>query len=111
MVFLLLIANIFNLGADVTAMGAAAQLIFGGNLNALRLLIFGVASVALQIFVPYKKYVHYLKWLTLALFAYVATAFVVHVPWLAASSRDGFTEAVMDARLLDGAGRGAGHDH
>jgi len=31
--------------------------------------------------VPYKKYVHYLKWLTLALFAYVATAFVVHVPW------------------------------
>jgi NRAMP (natural resistance-associated macrophage protein)-like metal ion transporter len=83
-VFLLLVANIFNLGADVTAMGAAAQLIFGGNLN-LYALLFGVASVALQVFVPYKKYVHYLKWLTLALFAYVATAFVVHVPWLAAA--------------------------
>jgi len=38
----------------------------------------------LQVFVPYKRYVEYLKWLTLALFAYVATAFVVHVPWLAA---------------------------
>jgi Mn2+/Fe2+ NRAMP family transporter len=33
------------------------------------------------VYVPYKKYVHYLKWLTLALFAYVATAFAVHVPW------------------------------
>jgi Mn2+/Fe2+ NRAMP family transporter len=31
--------------------------------------------------VPYRKYVRYLKWLTLVLFAYVATAFVVHVPW------------------------------
>ena len=82
-VLLLLAANIFNLGADVTAMGAAAQLVFGGNLK-VYMLSFGVASLLLEIFVPYKKYVQYLKWLTLALFAYVATAFVVHVPWLAA---------------------------
>jgi Mn2+/Fe2+ NRAMP family transporter len=41
---------------------------------------FGLISLLLQIFVPYKQYVRYLKWLTLALFAYVATAFVVHVP-------------------------------
>jgi Mn2+/Fe2+ NRAMP family transporter len=32
-------------------------------------------------FIPYRKYVRYLKWLTLALFAYVATVFVIHVPW------------------------------
>jgi Mn2+/Fe2+ NRAMP family transporter len=82
-VFLLSAANIFNLGADISAMGAAAQLILGGNINAYALL-FGIASLLLQIAVPYRKYVHYLKWLTLALFAYVATAFVVHVPWPAA---------------------------
>jgi NRAMP (natural resistance-associated macrophage protein)-like metal ion transporter len=80
LVSLLCLANIFNLGADVTAMGAAAQLLFGGSLNAY-VLVFGLLSLFLVVYVPYKKYVHYLKWLTMALFAYVATAFVVHVPW------------------------------
>jgi len=80
LVSLFCLANIFNLGADVTAMGAAAQLVFGGSLNTY-VLVFGLLSLILVVYVPYKKYVHYLKWLTLALFAYVATAFVVHVPW------------------------------
>jgi NRAMP (natural resistance-associated macrophage protein)-like metal ion transporter len=80
LVLLLCAANIFNLGADVTAMGAAAQLVFGGSLNSYAL-GFGLVSLLAVVFVPYKKYVKYLKWLTLALFAYVATAFVVHVPW------------------------------
>ncbi|MGC1911175.1 MAG: divalent metal cation transporter [Candidatus Acidiferrales bacterium] len=83
LVSLLCIANIFNLGADVSAMGAAAQLVFGGSLNAFAL-AFGIVSLLLQVYVPYKKYVRYLKWLTLVLFAYVATAFVVHVPWKSA---------------------------
>ena len=80
-VLLLCVANIFNLGADITAMGAAARLVFGGNLNAYAV-AFGLFSLLLQIFLPYRNYVRYLKWLTLALFAYVATAFVVHVPWV-----------------------------
>jgi Mn2+/Fe2+ NRAMP family transporter len=83
LVALLCLANIFNLGADITAMGAAAQLVIGGSLNAY-VLVFGIVSLLLQIYIPYKKYVRYLKWLTLALFAYVATAFVVHVPWATA---------------------------
>src|ERR1700732_1210010 len=83
LVSLLCIANIFNLGADVTAMGAAAQLVFRGSLN-VYVLVFGVLSLLLQVYVPYRKYVRYLKWLTLVLFAYVATAFVVHVPWTTA---------------------------
>ncbi len=80
LVSLLCLANIFNLGADVTAMGAAAKLVFGGSLNAY-VLIFGLLSLLLQVYVPYRKYVRYLKWLTLVLFAYVVTAFVVHVQW------------------------------
>jgi NRAMP (natural resistance-associated macrophage protein)-like metal ion transporter len=83
LVALLCLANIFNLGADVTAMGAAAQLVFGGSLNAYAL-AFGLLSLVLQMYVPYKRYVRYLRWLTLTLFAYVATAFVVHVPWKSA---------------------------
>jgi NRAMP (natural resistance-associated macrophage protein)-like metal ion transporter len=83
LVFLLCAANIFNVGADISAMGAATKLVFGGSVNAYAVLL-GLLSLALQTYVPYRKYVHYLKWLTLSLFAYVATAFIVHVPWLAA---------------------------
>jgi NRAMP (natural resistance-associated macrophage protein)-like metal ion transporter len=80
LISLLCLANIFNIGADITAMGDAAHLVFGGFLN-VYVLAFGFLSLLLQVFVPYKKYVRYLKWLTLVLFAYVATAFVVHTPW------------------------------
>jgi NRAMP (natural resistance-associated macrophage protein)-like metal ion transporter len=79
MVSLLLVANIFNLGADVGAMGAAAKLFLPGPIWAYILLL-GAVSLLLQIAVPYTSYVPYLKWLTVALFAYVATAFVVGEP-------------------------------
>jgi NRAMP (natural resistance-associated macrophage protein)-like metal ion transporter len=85
-VSLLLIANIFNLGADIGAMGAAAKLLLPGPLWAY-ILFFGITSLALQVMVPYTKYVRYLKWLTVALFAYVATAITVGEPkWLAIRS-------------------------
>jgi NRAMP (natural resistance-associated macrophage protein)-like metal ion transporter len=77
---LLVIANVINLGADLSAMGAALQLLIGGS-ALLYAVIFAVISLLLQIFVPYEKYVNLLKWLTLVLFAYVATVFVVRVPW------------------------------
>ena len=83
LVFLLCAANIFNVGADISAMGAATKLVFGGSGSAYAVLL-GLVSLLLQTYVPYRKYVHYLKWLTLSLFAYVATAFIVHVPWLMA---------------------------
>jgi NRAMP (natural resistance-associated macrophage protein)-like metal ion transporter len=83
MVSLLLVANIFNLGADIGAMGAAAKLFLPGPFWAYVLLLGGV-SLILQVAVPYTKYVGYLKWLTLVLFAYVATAIVVGQPKWAA---------------------------
>ena len=77
---LLFLANVITLGADISAMGATLQLVIGGSLL-LYVLIFSVISLILQILVPYTRYVKYLKWLTLALFSYIATVFVVHVPW------------------------------
>lgn len=77
---LLLIANTINIAADVSAMGEALKLIVGGPAQ-LYALAFGVMSLLLQVFIPYRRYVRILKWLTLALLAYVATAFVVHIPW------------------------------
>lgn len=72
--------NVFNLGADIGAMGAAGQMLVPAQ-TGIYILVFGVVSLALQLFVPYSSYVKYLKWLTISLFAYVAAAFFAHVPW------------------------------
>jgi Mn2+/Fe2+ NRAMP family transporter len=75
-----LVANVINLGADIGAMGAAVTLVLPGP-GFLYTIGFGLFSIGLQVLVPYSKYVHYLKWLTLSLFAYVGTAFVIRIPW------------------------------
>lgn len=74
----LLIANTVNIAADVSAMGEALSLITGGPTQ-LYAVMFGMISLLLQVFIPYRRYVRLLKWLTLALQAYMATAFVVHI--------------------------------
>ncbi|GBL45913.1 manganese transport protein MntH [Sulfuriferula multivorans] len=83
---LLLIANTINIAADISAMGAALKLIIGGRAQWYAV-GFGAVSLLLQVFIPYKRYVRILKWLTLALLAYVATVFVIHVPWTEALTR------------------------
>ncbi|MBS0333139.1 MAG: divalent metal cation transporter [Proteobacteria bacterium] len=80
LIALLLVANVINIGADLAAMGAAGRLVAGGSQHLWTLGFAGV-SLGLQVFVPYHRYVGYLKWLTLALLAYVAVAFTVHVDW------------------------------
>jgi NRAMP (natural resistance-associated macrophage protein)-like metal ion transporter len=79
-VSMLLVANTINIGADIAAMADAMRLITGGSHGAYSIL-FGVISVLLQVFIPYNRYVHVLKWLTLALLAYVFVVFSVHIPW------------------------------
>jgi Mn2+/Fe2+ NRAMP family transporter len=77
---LLLVANVANLGADIGAMGSALKLLVGGS-ALLYSIAFGVLSASAAIFVPYSRYAQILKWSTLVLFVYVATALVIHVPW------------------------------
>jgi NRAMP (natural resistance-associated macrophage protein)-like metal ion transporter len=79
-VALLLIANIINIGADVGAMGSAVNLLVGGPAH-LYCVLFALVSVVLQVRIPYKTYSGILKWLTLSLFAYVGTIFVVQINW------------------------------
>ena len=80
LVGLLVVANTINLGADLGAMAAALKLLIGGPQLAY-VAAFGLASVLLEVFMRYSRYVSVLKWLTLSLFAYVAVAFVVKTPW------------------------------
>jgi NRAMP (natural resistance-associated macrophage protein)-like metal ion transporter len=80
MVTLLLIANIVNLGADLSAMGAALVLLTGGN-PVVYTLMFGILCVVLEVALSYARYAAILKWTTLSLFAYVAVVIVADVPW------------------------------
>src|SRR5665213_2588437 len=80
LVALLVVANTINLGADMGAMGAALNLVVGGP-TLLYVALFGAASILLEVFVRYARYVSVLKWLTMSLFAYVGVALVVKMPW------------------------------
>jgi NRAMP (natural resistance-associated macrophage protein)-like metal ion transporter len=80
LVGLLVVANTINIAADIGAMGEAIRLLIGGPL-ALYVIGFGVLSMVTQVFFSYQRTVRILKWLTLALFAYVAVILVVSVPW------------------------------
>jgi len=79
-VLLLLIANTLNIAADVAAMGEVAELVTGFDRH-LMTAFFVFGTLLLQVFVPYHRYVFFLKWLTLSLLAYAAVLFTVHVPW------------------------------
>jgi NRAMP (natural resistance-associated macrophage protein)-like metal ion transporter len=79
-VALLLVANVINLGADISAMGGALKLLVGGSALFFSV-VFGLLSVVAAVFVPYRHYAQLLKWSALVLLVYVATAFVVHLRW------------------------------
>lgn len=79
-VSLLLVANVINLGADLSAMGASLQLIIGGNAS-LYTLLFGIVCILLEVGLSYPRYAGILKWSTLSLFAYFGVVMVANVPW------------------------------
>jgi Mn2+/Fe2+ NRAMP family transporter len=85
-VALLVIANTINIAADIAAMGDAVQLLIGGPPQIYSVAI-GVVCLVLQVFLPYQRYVRYLKWLTLALLSYVVLVLTIHIPWREVATR------------------------
>jgi NRAMP (natural resistance-associated macrophage protein)-like metal ion transporter len=86
LIVLLIVANLFNLGADIGAMGESLHLLTGGpgTLRILYAVALTAGAVLLQLFLSYVRYTAILKYLTIILLVYVITAFVVHVPWTTA---------------------------
>jgi NRAMP (natural resistance-associated macrophage protein)-like metal ion transporter len=80
LVGLLVVANTINIAADIGAMGEAVRLLAGGP-HAAYIVGFGVLSIVCQVTFSYERTVRVLKWLTLALFSYVAVVLSVSVPW------------------------------
>jgi NRAMP (natural resistance-associated macrophage protein)-like metal ion transporter len=79
-VCLVVVANTINIGADIGAMAAAAELLVPIPFVVMALLFTAIILI-LEIFTSYKAYSKILKWLALALLAYPITAFIVEQPW------------------------------
>ncbi len=82
-VALLFVANTLNIGADLAAMAEASRLLVPAPPSWGYVLGYGLLTTLGQVLLSHTRYVAVLKWLTLSLFAYVATVCVVHVPWRA----------------------------
>jgi Mn2+/Fe2+ NRAMP family transporter len=95
-VVLLLIANTLNIAADVAAMGEVGQLVTGIDRHLMTLAV-AALTLGLQIFVPYHRYVAFLKWLCLSLLAYAAVLFTVRVSWGEVVSRTVWPRFVPNA--------------
>lgn len=79
-VFLLLTANVLNLGADLGAMADALDLLLPGP-RWLYVVLFAAVCAFMQLVPQYTRYVAVLKWLTLSLFAYLGVVIFARVSW------------------------------
>jgi len=99
-VLLLLVANTLNIAADVAAMGEVAELVSGVDRH-LMTALFVVGTLLLQVLVPYRRYVRFLKWLTLALLAYALVLFAIQVPWMEVARRTAWPRFRLDAHAAE----------
>jgi NRAMP (natural resistance-associated macrophage protein)-like metal ion transporter len=76
----LLLANILNIGADLSGMADGAELLTGLSSHGW-VILFGLLITLATVYMRYGTMTRVLKWLVLALFAYAATAFYIHPPW------------------------------
>jgi len=77
---LLLVANTFNIAADLAGMGDAVEMLLGLPPH-LVIPVIGVIILMTTIYCRYTTFAQYLKWLTVALFAYIVTAFLAAPDW------------------------------
>src|SRR5258707_7820211 len=73
-------ANSINVGADLSGMSDAAEMLTRVNSHVF-VIVFGVGISVATIFFRYHQIATILKWLALVLFAYVITGFIVHPDW------------------------------
>ncbi len=76
----LLIANTFNVGADLGAIAAAVGLLVPVR-TAILIVPIAAVILALVTFGSFRALTRLFKWLTLSLFAYVAASFFAHPNW------------------------------
>jgi NRAMP (natural resistance-associated macrophage protein)-like metal ion transporter len=98
-VFIQVVTNTINIGADLSAMASSAQLMWHIGYYIWLIIVVGI-SVPLIVAVPYRTYATYLKFLGLALLTYVATAFTITVNWREVLSATLFPKLRFDRGYL-----------
>ncbi|MHB8831348.1 MAG: NRAMP family divalent metal transporter [Patescibacteria group bacterium] len=81
LVFLILIANTINIGADLGAMADTTRLIVPQVPFAVLAIGYTVLILFLEIFITYKTYAKILKWFALTLLSYFVTVLLVTTNW------------------------------
>jgi NRAMP (natural resistance-associated macrophage protein)-like metal ion transporter len=78
--FLLIVANVFNIGADLGGMAEATEMVTGVN-SLYWLPLYTLLIIVLLFWLSYRRIARIFKWLTLVLFAYVVAAFLARPDW------------------------------
>ena len=76
----LIVANVFNIGADLGGMAEATEMMTGIRSYCWTPL-YTILIVSLLFFSSYRHIARVFKWLTLVLFAYIVTAFLARPDW------------------------------
>ncbi len=76
-----ILANTFNVGADFAGMAASAHLVIAGVPALVWDAFFAIFLLAGLVYLSYRRIASFLKYLTLTLFAYIVTAFIIHPRW------------------------------
>ncbi len=79
--FALLIANTINIASDLSGMADATEMLGAGSSH-VWVWVFGIGICGATVWLRYHQIANVLKWLALALFAYVVTAFLVKPHWI-----------------------------
>jgi Mn2+/Fe2+ NRAMP family transporter len=82
LLWLVAIANVFNIGADLGGMAEATEMMTGVRAYYWAP-CFAAIILGLLLWTSYRTMARIFKWLTLVLFAYVITAFLAHPDWQA----------------------------
>lgn len=80
LVVLVLISNVFTIGADIAGMSESMRLIIPLPFEAIAISV-TVVTILLEVFLPYSTYAKILKWFTLSLFSYVIAAVIINMDW------------------------------
>ena len=96
---LLIVANVFNIGADLGGMGEATEMITGIK-SYYWTPVFTALIISLLFFSSYRHIARVFKWLTLVLFAYVITAFLAQPDWFAVLKATFVPRVVRSSQFL-----------
>jgi NRAMP (natural resistance-associated macrophage protein)-like metal ion transporter len=77
---LLIVANVFNIGADLGGMAEATEMMTGVK-SYYWTPVYTLLIISLLFFSSYRHIARIFKWLTLVLFAYIAAAFLARPDW------------------------------